>query len=123
MSENMETLLNMLRQSGLVHAKRGYRGGFVLARPAHDISLLEVIEAVEGTDFLPECLLGLAACSDECGCPTRPFWQDERRRIRTRLAGTSLADVAAYAHRRVPVGAHERNERPGLLTSGDTSNG
>jgi Rrf2 family iron-sulfur cluster assembly transcriptional regulator len=91
----LSKILHRLRQSGLVVAKRGYRGGFALARPATEISLLEIAQAVEGDGWLPTCMLGLPECCESGTCPTHAFWQIERERIEDKLQYTSLADVTA----------------------------
>ena len=96
----LSKLLNALTGSELVHAKRGYRGGFQLARPADQITLLQVAEAVEGRKWLPECLLGLEKCSDDRACPTHEFWQKERSRIQKELKRQTLRDVAEFERRR-----------------------
>jgi Rrf2 family transcriptional regulator, iron-sulfur cluster assembly transcription factor len=88
--------LHALGQSGLITTKRGYRGGFVLARPATRIRLLDIVEAVEGEAWQPRCLLGMAECSDDRGCPTHEFWKLERERIRAELARLTLAVVSGF---------------------------
>jgi len=85
---------------GLVASKRGYQGGFHLTRPAEQISLLDIAEAVEGKNWCPKCLLGLEECSDGRRCPTHDFWQTERERIRRELARITLRDVADHERRR-----------------------
>lgn len=92
-------ILHSLSESGLVRTKRGYKGGYALARPAADISVLEVIEAVEGHDPLSECLLGQEFCTDDRACPTHEFWKVERKRIRDLLANLSLDSVADFERR------------------------
>jgi Rrf2 family transcriptional regulator, iron-sulfur cluster assembly transcription factor len=101
----LSKLLHALCLQGLIEGKRGYRGGFVLSRPADQISLLEVAEAVEGQSWLPECLLGLAECSALQCCPTHEFWVVERQRIEEKLRTTTVADVAAFARQRGLVGS------------------
>lgn len=96
----LSKLLHALTSSGLVSAKRGYRGGFQLARSAKEISLLDVAEAVEGRKWLPECLLGLDECSDARACPTHEFWQKERSRIEKELKRQTLRDVAEFERQR-----------------------
>lgn len=92
--------LHALTGSGLVLAKRGYRGGFQLGRPADQITLLEVAEAVEGRKWLPVCLLGLEECSDQRGCPTHAFWTKKRARIEKELKRLTLRDVAEFERKR-----------------------
>lgn len=88
-------IVNALVRQGLVAAKRGYRGGVALARRPEEISLLQVVEAVEGKAWLGECLLGMADCDSWAMCPTHDFWQRMRREITEELRRTSLADVIA----------------------------
>lgn len=96
----LSKLLHALNGSGLIRAKRGYRGGFQLARPAKQISLLNVAEAVEGRRWLPECLLGLEECSDHRACPTHEFWKKERSRIEKELKRLTLRAVAEFERQR-----------------------
>lgn len=92
----LSKLLHALGRSGLISTKRGYRGGFVLARPAPEITLMDIVEAVEGHRWHPRCLLGQAECSDERNCPTHEFWQVERGRIESKLRQLSLRDVSTF---------------------------
>ncbi len=103
----LSKLLHALCRQGLIEGKRGYRGGFVLARPAEQISLLEVAEAVEGDAWLPRCLLGLADCSPHQECPAHAFWVVERQRIEDKLRATTVADIATFARQRGLVGLRE----------------
>lgn len=82
--------------AGLVHSKRGHNGGLMLSRPAEEITLLEINEAIEGKKWFNACLLGHATCSDERACPTHEFWKVARVDIERRLRGTTLADVIAH---------------------------
>lgn len=92
----LSTILNALARNGLIKAKRGYRGGFVLTRPAARISVLQVVEAVEGRAWREGCLLGLAECSDERACPSHAFWKGQRDKIEQYLRNLSLEEIAAF---------------------------
>jgi len=92
----LSTILNALVRHGLIEAKRGYRGGFVLARPAEKISVLRVIEAVEGHAWQEGCLLGLSRCSDERACPSHAFWKVQREKIEEFLRSLTVAQVAEF---------------------------
>lgn len=110
----LSKILHGLVAAGIVEAKRGYRGGFRLARPAESVTLAEIADVVEGPGFLEGCLLGLAACSDERACPLHHFWREERRRIRDQLEGLNLRAVAHFersAGRRLPC-SDPTPERP-----------
>jgi Rrf2 family protein len=96
-------ILNALAQQGLVATKRGYRGGILLARNAEEISLLQIVEAVEGSQWLGECLLGMDACDILTICPTHDFWARFRREITEELRATTLASfMASRQCRRAP---------------------
>ncbi|MBI2881972.1 MAG: Rrf2 family transcriptional regulator [Candidatus Tectomicrobia bacterium] len=92
----LSKFIRTLKDNGLIKAKRGYHGGFTLARPANTITLLDVAHAVDGPDVPPRCMLGFQECTDERSCPTHSFWKEERARIEAVLRETTVADVAAY---------------------------
>ena len=92
----LSAILHALARCGLIKAKRGYRGGFVLARLAEEISVLQVVEAVEGRVWSQRCLLGLSECSDQRACPTHDFWKTEQVKIKKLLSSLSLAEVGAF---------------------------
>lgn len=96
----LSKMLHALTRSGLIESKRGYRGGFQLARPAEQITLREVAEAIEGRKWLPQCLLGLEKCLDERTCPTHAFWSKQRQQIEKELTRLTLRDVAEFERKR-----------------------
>lgn len=93
-------LFKKLVDAGLLESKRGWAGGTRLARPASEISLLEISEAIEGQEWFGRCLLGMAECSDERACPAHDFWKATRGAIKEKLRRTSLADVIAFERKR-----------------------
>jgi Rrf2 family protein len=96
----LSKILHALRRSGLIAARRGYRGGFALTRPSSAISLYDVALAVEEGDPLGPCLLGLRCSAPTPPCPTHEFWLRERSRIERHLRRISIADVARLHGRR-----------------------
>lgn len=92
-------VLNALARYGLVRTRRGVGGGVELARDPQTITLLQIVEAVEGAGWLGDCLLGLDECSDQRTCPTHDFWQRVRRDITAELAKTTLAAVIHFRSR------------------------
>ncbi len=87
-------LLHQLSTAGLIEGKRGYQGGFRLTRPAAEISLLDVIEAVEGRPWQLRPLLGLDPTAPAArDCPTASFWGRLNRRLVNHLSTLTLADV------------------------------
>lgn len=93
----LSKVLSGLSSCGIVRAKRGYRGGYRLARPGDEITLLEVVEAVAGQTWGSDCLLGLGACSDECPCPMHDFWSRRRSELERELRAKTVRDVGKFS--------------------------
>ena len=87
-------ILGTLAKQDLVEAVRGKNGGYRLARPAESVSLLEIIEAVEGPICLNLCQHDPPRCQRE-ECPVRAVWADIQHCMRERLGGVTLAQCAA----------------------------
>jgi len=69
-------VLQDLGRAGLLKSARGRGGGFYLSRPAEEITLFEVVAAVEDPRRLEsECVLGIDECSDEAPCPMHETWK------------------------------------------------
>jgi len=86
-------IISQLSIAGLLHTSRGARGGVTLARDAKDITLLEVVEAIDGPIQLNECVGNNGACSFEDDCPLRPVWCDAQEELVGRLKDTNFADM------------------------------
>ncbi len=86
-------IVSQLSIAGLLHTSRGARGGVVLAREAKDITLLEVIEAIDGPIQLNECAGENGSCSFDDHCPLRPVWCDAQEELVGRLKNTNFADM------------------------------
>jgi FeS assembly SUF system regulator len=67
-------VLKLLSRAGIVSAVRGAAGGYHLARPAAEISIADIIRAIDGGPALTECTGGLESCSRHSFCSTRPHW-------------------------------------------------
>lgn len=127
----LSKLVHQLSVRGLVITRRGYRGGVTLARPAGEINIVEIVEAVGGRPMSYPCILGLEECSDERACPLHTFWCETIERVAKRLESTSLADAAAFeceqrALRDMMVSTAQprtrrapRRRRPAVKKSGD----
>lgn len=94
-------VLKLLSNAELVAATRGAQGGYQLARPAAEISMAEIIEALEGPIALTECSIHDHRCSVEQSCHARGNWHLINRAIRLALGQVSLADMAAPGSSRI----------------------
>ena len=71
----LEQLISLLKKSHLVSASRGAAGGYKLARPPEDITVGEVLKALEGSTALVECVDTCGTdCENVCSCAARPLW-------------------------------------------------
>lgn len=92
----VEQILLRLRRAGLVESVRGAKGGYLLARDAHDVSVKDVIEASEHVTFEVNCdhhQVDAHRCSPEAACSIRPVWRMLEQRINDFLSGVTLADL------------------------------
>lgn len=83
-------IISQLSIAGLLHTSRGARGGVTLAREPKDISLLEVIEAIDGPIMLNECVVDGGTCTFDEECPLRPVWCEAQEELVSRLRGTNF---------------------------------
>jgi Rrf2 family transcriptional regulator, iron-sulfur cluster assembly transcription factor len=84
----------MLARVGLVRPVRGKHGGYLLGRPAEDISLLEVIEAVEGPIALNFCQAQPPQCDNE-DCGIRTVWCELQQLFKDKLSNVNMAQASA----------------------------
>jgi len=84
--------LQGLARAGLLFSRRGQGGGFSLARPAHDINLLEIIQAVEGEIAISKCLDGETGCENN-ECRLEPVWRHVQDQIKNELRSITLRDI------------------------------
>lgn len=93
-----QTFLAKIFQSfaklGLVNSYRGTGGGFMLARPAAQISLREVVEAVEGPIVPNRCLLGEGMCELGAKCLVHPVWRKVQGQVVQILDSVTIEELA-----------------------------
>ncbi|KAA0230800.1 Rrf2 family transcriptional regulator [candidate division KSB1 bacterium] len=87
-------ILQNLAHRKLLLSFKGRSGGFKLAKPAREITLFHIIEALDGSDFLHTCVLGFPACSDKNPCATHQKWAELREGISDMLKSRNIADMA-----------------------------
>lgn len=90
----LSKLLQDLVRDGFLRSSKGPRGGFRLNQAAEDISMLQVVEAVDGKGRYDRCLGGGPECNDRVICGMHDAWQELRSRIIGYLGQTSVADLA-----------------------------
>lgn len=101
-----------LARTGLLRSQRGAGGGFVLARPATDITILEIIEAIDGKIALQRCLGEAPDCERMEGCALCGLLEQAQDRLKEVFGQTTLADLAQR-----PAGRHTgQPSRPAART-------
>ena len=87
-------IISQLSTAGIVQATRGAHGGVTLGRPADAISLLEIVEAIDGPIMLNECTLNPGVCGFSDSCAIREVWVETRAKLVQRLAGVNFGQLA-----------------------------
>lgn len=102
-----------LAASGLLRTTRGMGGGIRLARPASEISMLDVVRAMEGSLTLNPCVETPHTCPLSAGCPAQRAWTDATAVLENHLASVRFDALAGGAHGH--VAAHQRLTRRAAL--------
>lgn len=90
-------IISQLSIAGLIHTSRGARGGVSLARKPEDITILEVVEAIDGPIALNECTSSPEACPFGENCPLRKLWCGTQSELIEKLRTTTFAEFMAEA--------------------------
>ena len=84
-------IISQLSIAGLIHTSRGARGGVSMARSPEEVSVLEVVEAIDGPISLNDCTGDPSACPFGEDCPLRPLWCETQAELIDRLRKTNFA--------------------------------
>lgn len=87
-------ILQQLTAVDLLESMKGPKGGVRLSQSSQNISLLEIVRAIDGTDLFQECVLGLPGCGKEKPCPLHNIWAETRDDIQSMLEENTLHDMA-----------------------------
>src|SRR5664279_4526270 len=98
LSEAPESFLSKVLQrmvaSRLITSRRGGGGGFELAVPPDQVSVLTVVEAIDGPIHLNLCVPGASGCDRSLACAVHPVWVEAREALVKVLGGASMARLA-----------------------------
>jgi Rrf2 family protein len=92
-------IISQLSIAGLINTSRGARGGVTLARPSEDITLLDVVEAIDGPISLNVCSHSSGACPFGDDCPIQPIWSDAQIELVNRLKSTTFAQLVSNSRK------------------------
>jgi len=86
--------LQTLSHHNILTSSRGPRGGVALARPASEITVEDVVLAIDGNDLFERCVLGLAHCGDDDPCPLHEQWREVKSEMLRIFQSTHLSTLA-----------------------------
>lgn len=101
-----------LVRGGFLDAVTGPGGGYSLALDPAVTTVLQVIEAVEGTDYFQGCVLGLKRCSEAVPCALHFTWKEVKTRLLSKLAAETLIDLAQTSSDSKRKNGKKRSFRP-----------
>jgi len=90
-SSFLAKIVSQLSVAGLLQTSRGARGGVSLARSPEEITLLDVVEAIDGPILLNDCVGDNGVCVFGDTCPIKPVWCDAQKELVDRLKATTFA--------------------------------
>lgn len=94
-SSFLAKIISQLSIAGVVQTSRGAKGGVALSRPAAEISLLDVVEAIDGPIMLNECVLNPSACPFGENCKVHDVWGEAHADLINKLSTTDFETLAA----------------------------
>jgi Rrf2 family protein len=92
----LSKIMSQLSAGGLIHATRGAHGGVRLARPAVEVSLLDVVEAIDGPLLLNDCVTDPTTCPLGPNCAAHQVWCQAQADLVDRLNQTTFASLTAF---------------------------
>jgi len=90
----LDQVLTTLNKFGFIRSRRGPQGGHMLARPAGEIRLSEVVMTLEGRTAPLDCIDDINECTLAAGCAQRNIWQDVEEAVNHVLTTTTVGDLA-----------------------------
>jgi Rrf2 family protein len=111
----LSKVLQQLVRARLIRSQRGSGGGYVLAVPAERVSLLDVVEAIEGPVRLNQCLEEGPSCERKSWCPAHQVWAEAQASIIQVLGGASMAGLAT-AGKQSSTPNYQLHEKPIWIT-------
>jgi Rrf2 family protein len=120
----LSKVLQTLRRAGLVESRRGLGGGFTLARPASDMTVLEVVNAVDPIQRIHHCPLGIESHGASL-CPLHERLDEAMAEVERSFAATTIAELLAQPGRSTPFCEREKRGgvQPGIAVAAKPTSG
>lgn len=111
-------VLQQLVRAGMVQSSRGMGGGFMLAIDPANVTLLDVVEAIEGPLRINLCLPGEHTCDRKTWCSVHPVWQEAQGALKAILRTASIKGLARETMNNLAL---ETGRNKPVKLAGDTS--
>jgi Rrf2 family iron-sulfur cluster assembly transcriptional regulator len=89
----LSKVLQALTRTDVVVSYKGANGGFALGRSPKEITLGDIVKAIDGEAFLNHCVLGFPGCGDDNPCPVHPQWKKAKQIIHDMLHKKTVYDL------------------------------
>jgi len=89
----LRRLLTNLSKNGFIKSIQGRQGGFTFARDYSKISLLEIVDAIDGLESINGCILGYDSCAFNHSCPMHKIWEETKQKMIATLKNTTLSGI------------------------------
>ena len=111
-------ILQKLGKAGIVTSFRGVKGGFRLAKKPKQITLLDIIEAIEGTAAMNRCALDASLCNLSSVCTVHPVWVELRKKVEEYLRKIDFRALSATtASKRKKTAYNKKKDSLGVRTN------
>jgi Rrf2 family protein len=97
----LSKILQSLVRSEIIQSFKGKNGGFVLSRPSDQITLGDIVLAIDGTGFLNHCVLGFTGCQDDLPCPVHEEWKSIKQLVRSMVSKKNVHDLGKEINSKV----------------------
>ncbi len=102
------TIFQKLARHNLVSSHRGAVRGYALARPPHEITLRQIVEAIEGPDLFERCIFWSGRCGDQDPCRLHERWATVRPQVRAMMDATTLGELVLHGPKALRAGGEGR---------------
>jgi Rrf2 family protein len=93
-------VLGQLVAHRLLASLKGPRGGVRMVKQAKEMTVIEVVAAIDGLGFLRQCVIGLPHCGSDAPCPLHAVWAGLREKIVAMLSARTLVEIKRHPRRR-----------------------
>ncbi len=110
----MAKIASQAAAAGLLTTRRGTGGGLALTQPADKITLLQIVEAIDGPTSLNQCTFEPSRCPRSNKCAVHPIWEKAQQQFNELLSNTSLSEIAISSHN-IERAGNQKHDSKGVV--------